>query len=64
MRAVSEARKLSMIEERRQDQRCLFQRGVYRHKGHNSKNLSWLRVLVEVVSVARKMITIEEWSQE
>jgi hypothetical protein len=35
VRAVPVARKLSTIEERRQDQSCLFRQGDYTNKGHN-----------------------------
>jgi hypothetical protein len=42
---------------------CLFRRGDYRNKGHNHEHLSWVRVLVKMVSVARKLSTIEERRQ-
>jgi hypothetical protein len=35
MKMVSVARKLSTIEERREDQSYLFRRGDYRNRGHN-----------------------------
>jgi hypothetical protein len=38
VRAVPVARKLSTIEERRQDQSCLFRSGNYKNKGHNPEN--------------------------
>jgi hypothetical protein len=47
--AVCVARKLITIEERRQDQSCLFQRADYRNKGHNPANLSWVRVPVRML---------------
>jgi hypothetical protein len=36
---VPVARKISTIEERRQDQSCLFRRGDHRNKGHNTEKL-------------------------
>jgi hypothetical protein len=36
---VSIARKLSTIEERRQEPNCLFRRGDYRNKGHKPEKL-------------------------
>jgi hypothetical protein len=61
VRAVPVARKLRTIEERRQDQSCLFRRGDYTNKGHNhDKNLSWVLGPVKMVSVARKVSTIDE----
>jgi hypothetical protein len=42
VRVVSVARKLRTIEERRQDQSCLFRREDYRNKSHNSAKLSWV----------------------
>jgi hypothetical protein len=41
----------------------LLRRGDYRNKGYNTENLSWVRVLVKMVCVARKIITIE-WRKE
>jgi galactose-1-phosphate uridylyltransferase len=64
VRAVPVPRKLSTIEERRQDQSCLFQRGDFRNKGHNPEKLSRVRVLTRMVSVARNLSTIEEQRQE
>jgi hypothetical protein len=40
MNIVSVARKLSTIEERRQDQSCLFRKGDYRNKGRKPRNCS------------------------
>jgi hypothetical protein len=45
---ISVARKLSTLEERYQNQSCLFRRGEYRNKGHNPVKVSWVRVLVMV----------------
>jgi hypothetical protein len=60
---VPVARKLSTLEERRQDQNCLFRRGDYRNKGHNPEQL-WVRLPVKIVSVARNLSTIEERRQD
>jgi hypothetical protein len=51
VRAVPVARKLSTIEERRQDQSCLFRRGDYRNKGQKPEKLSWVRVLEKMSSL-------------
>jgi hypothetical protein len=53
------ARKLRTIEGRRWNQSYLFRRTGYRIKGHNPENLSWVRVPVKTVPVARKLSTIE-----
>jgi hypothetical protein len=42
----------------------LFRRGNYRNKGHSPGKLSWVLVLVEIFSVARKISTIEERRQD
>jgi hypothetical protein len=47
------ARKLSTIEEQRQERSCLFQRLYYKNKGNIHENVSWVLVLVKMVSVAR-----------
>jgi hypothetical protein len=60
VRAVPVARKRSTIEERRQDQSCLFERWDYRNEGRKPPKLSWVRFPVKMVSVDRKLITIEE----
>jgi hypothetical protein len=56
-------RKLSKMEERRQDQSCLLWKGHYRNKSHNAEKLAWVRVPMKMVSVARKLSTIEERNQ-
>jgi hypothetical protein len=38
----------------------LFQREVYENKGHNKKNLSWVKVSVKIISLAQKPNTTEE----
>jgi hypothetical protein len=60
VRMVSVAQKLSTIEEWCQDQRCLFRREDYTNEGQNPEKLSCVRVLVKMVSVDRKIGTIEE----
>jgi hypothetical protein len=40
VRVIAVAQKLSTIEERLQEQSCLFQKGDYRIKGHNPINMS------------------------
>jgi hypothetical protein len=57
-RLLSVARKLSTIEEQRQDQSCLFLRGVYRNKGYNAGKLSWVRVPMKIFSVPRVLSLI------
>jgi hypothetical protein len=42
MRVVAVAWKLSMIEERLQEQSCLFQTGDYGNKGHSLDKLTWV----------------------
>jgi hypothetical protein len=42
-------RKLSTTEEWSQDKSCLFQRGDYRNKGHDTEKLSWVRFLTKTV---------------
>jgi hypothetical protein len=37
--------------------------GNYRNKGHNNEKLSWVRVLVNMVSVSWKLCTIEKQRQ-
>jgi hypothetical protein len=64
VKVVPVARKLSTIEEWRQDQSYLFRRGYYRNKGHNSEKLSWVRVPVWMVFGAQKLSTTEEWRQD
>jgi hypothetical protein len=64
VRTVPVARKLSTIEERRQDQSCLFRRGDYRNRAHYPKHLSWVQVPMKMVSGARKLNTIEERRKE
>jgi hypothetical protein len=54
MKIIFVGRKLRTTEERRQDQSCLFRRGDYGKKGHNSEKLSCIRDSVNMVSVARK----------
>jgi hypothetical protein len=62
---VDVAHKLSMIEEdKRQEQSCLFQAADYRNKGHNPNKLTWVRILMKIVSVAQKLGTTEEWRQD
>jgi hypothetical protein len=56
---VSVARKRSTIEERRQEQGCLFRREYYRNKGHIPENLSWVLVHVNMFSVPRKILVVE-----
>jgi hypothetical protein len=51
-------RKLNTMEKRLQDQSYFFRRGYYGSKDHNSENLSWVRVSVNMVSVALKLSTI------
>jgi hypothetical protein len=51
MKMVSVVRKLSTIEERRQDQSYLFLRGDYRNKGHNPEKLSWVRFPVNMLDL-------------
>jgi hypothetical protein len=63
-KAVPVARKLSTIEERRQDQSCLFRRGDHRIKDHNPGNLSWVRALVKMAFVSRKLGTTGEQCQD
>jgi hypothetical protein len=63
MKIVSAAWKLSMIEEWRQDQSCFFRKGDYRNKGNNAEKLSWVRVLMKMVSVAQKLSMIERKEQ-
>jgi hypothetical protein len=60
VRAVPVVRKLSKIEERRQDQSCLRRRGDYRDEGQNHENLSWVRLPVKLVHVPRKLSTTEK----
>jgi hypothetical protein len=62
--AVPVAWKLSTIEERRQDQNCLFRRGDYRIKGHNPEKLLWIRFPAKMFSVARKLSMTEERRQD
>lgn len=50
------ARKLNTTEELRRDQNCLF-RQYYGNKGKPTKNLFWVQVPMEVVSVA--VITVD-----
>jgi hypothetical protein len=58
MKMVSVARKPSTIEERCQDQSCLFRRGDYKNKGRSTETLSWVRVLTRrIISVTRKLST-------
>jgi hypothetical protein len=64
VRAVPVACKLSTIEERRQEQRCLFGSGDCRNKGHNPEKLSWVRFPVKMASVSRKLSTVEERRQD
>jgi hypothetical protein len=52
---VSITRKLSTMEEWRQGQTSLFRQWHYKNKGHNPENVSWVRVPVKMVSVARKL---------
>jgi hypothetical protein len=61
---VTVAQKLSLIEERLQDQRCLLQTGDYRNKGHNSGKLSCIRFLMKKLSVDQKINMTEEWLKE
>jgi hypothetical protein len=63
VRAVPLARKISTIEERRQDQSCFFRRGDYKNKGYNP-DISWVLFPAKMVSVARKLITTEERRQD
>jgi hypothetical protein len=64
VRAFSVPRIVSTIEERREDQSCLFRRGDYRNEGQNPENLYCARVLVKNVYVARKLITAEKRRQD
>jgi hypothetical protein len=63
MRVVPVDQKLSMIEEQRQDQICLFQRGDFRNRGQNPEKLSWVRFPVKMVFVAWKLSMTGEWCQ-
>jgi hypothetical protein len=63
VKMVSVARKLRTIEERRQNQRCLFRRRNYKNKDQKSEN-SWVLFPAKMVSAARKLSTIEQWRQE
>jgi hypothetical protein len=56
--------KLNMIEERCQDQSCLFWQEDYRNKVHNPDNLFHVQVLVKMVSLALKPSTTEEQCQD
>jgi hypothetical protein len=58
-RVVSVSWKVSTVEERRQDRRCLSRRGDCRTNGHNPEKVPWVRVPVKI-SVARKLSAIEE----
>jgi hypothetical protein len=40
--------------------KCLFLWQEYKDKGHNPKNLSWVPVLVKMVSAAQELSTTEE----
>jgi hypothetical protein len=46
------------------DRSCLFRLGDYRNNGNNLGKLSWVRVPVKIVSVVRKLSTIEERRKE
>jgi hypothetical protein len=50
LKMVTVAGKLSSIEKLY----GFFQRGYYRHKGHNTENLSEVRVPMKMLSVARE----------
>jgi hypothetical protein len=63
VKMVTVARKLNTIEERRQDKSCFFRRGDYRNRGHNSEEVSWVRVPMKMVSVARQLSMIKERRQ-
>jgi hypothetical protein len=60
---VSVAKKLSTMEEGRQEESCFFWR-YYKNKDHNTENLSWIPVSVKTVSVFRKLSRREEWHEE
>jgi hypothetical protein len=60
MKMVSEARKQSTTEERRQDQNYLFRGREYRNKGHKPEMLFWVRVQVKIISVAQNLTTADE----
>jgi hypothetical protein len=63
MRVVAVAWKLSMIEERFQEQSCIFQTGDYRNRGFNPEKLTWVRFSMKMVSVSQKLSMTEEWHQ-
>jgi hypothetical protein len=44
VRLVDVAQELSTIEERLEEQSCLFQTGSYSNKSHNSKKLFWVSI--------------------
>jgi hypothetical protein len=50
---------LSTIEERHQEQSCLFRRGDCRNKGHNPKPLPSVRVAVKIFCVPWKLMMAE-----
>jgi hypothetical protein len=56
VRAVPVARKLSTIEERRQEQSCLSRRGDYRNEGQKSEKVSWVRVSVKMLGLGIKIV--------
>jgi hypothetical protein len=52
VRVVPVPRKLSAIEERRQDRSCFFRRRNCWNEGNNREGLPWIRVPVNMVSAA------------
>jgi hypothetical protein len=58
VRMVPAARKLSTIEERRQDKNCLFLRGDYKNKGHNAEKLFWVGVPVKKFELSNFLAVI------
>jgi hypothetical protein len=60
---VSEAWKLSTIQEQRQD-KFLFRLEDYRNSVHNPENLSRVRVSVKMVYLGSKLGAIEEQHQD
>jgi hypothetical protein len=55
--------KLSMIEERCQEQIVCFKKEII-GTGHNTDKLSWFQFPVKIISVDRKLSMTVEWHQE
>lgn len=55
MKVIPVAQKLSIADERHQDQRCLLERGDHKNGDRNPENLPWVRISVTVGHVTLKL---------